>query len=468
MGVNLLLALEGGTVPRVELIGIDARVLAFTAVVVVVTTLAFGLAPALKAGRADLQDAFRDSAATATVGKTRIRFRGVLLTSEVAIAILLVIGAGLVTKSFWRLIQVEPGFRMENLLTARFSLPSASYSPIEAVNFFKRLEEQVGALPTVESVALVRDPPLLQNDTDGRFHIEGRESANAGEFCCTGGPVTVGYGLFETLGIQLTSGRLIDESDVPDGPLVAVIDEGLARSYWPNEDPIGKRIRFLMTDGPWVTIVGVVANAKFYGLGENYPMYYHSYEQMVSWTGGFGARTMSLMVRTTGDPLAVAGPIRDVVRTLDPDLPIAWMRTMDDIASASVSRPRFLMTLLALSAAVALILGAIGVYGVVSHSVAQRTNEVGIRMALGAASVSVTAMIVRQGLALALLGVVIGVAAAIAATRLLTGFLYEVSATDPLTFAFVVVMIFLVAFFSCFIPARRASRVDPLVALRTE
>jgi ABC-type antimicrobial peptide transport system permease subunit len=212
----------------------------------------------------------------------------------------------------------------------------------------------------------------------------------------------------------------------------------------------------------------VVANAKFYGLGVNYPMYYHSYDQMVSWTGGFGARSMSLLIRTRNDPLALAGPVREAVRATDPDLPIAWMRTLDDIASESVSQPRFLMTLLAVFGGAALALAAIGVYGVISHSVAQRTNEVGIRMALGAASTTVTGMIVRQGMGLALLGIIAGVVASIVASRLLTGFLFNVQSTDPMTFVSVVGVIFIVVLLACYIPARRASRVDPLVALRTE
>jgi putative ABC transport system permease protein len=308
----------------------------------------------------------------------------------------------------------------------------------------------------------------LRSDVNGRFHIEGREAASAGEFCCTGGPVTVGQGLFQTLGIQLRQGRLIDETDLPNGPLVAVVDEELARTYWPDEDPIGKRIRFLMTDGPWATVVGVVANVKFFGLGETYPMYYHSYEQMVAWARGFGAHSKSVMVRTDGDPLAVAGPIREMVRAIDPGLPIVWMRTMDEIASASVASPRFLMTLLGVFASVALVLGAIGVYGVISHGVVQRTNEIGIRIALGAGSGAVAGMVVRQGLALALIGVLLGVAASAAATRLMTGFLFNVSPTDPWTFAAVVGVILGVVLVASYLPARRASQVDPLEALRTE
>jgi len=468
VGVRALLALEGGTIPRIDLIGLDGRVLLFTGVLVMMATLIFGLVPASRGGGADIQGALRESGSNTTVGRRRLRFRGGLVAAEVAFAILLVVGAGLMMKSFWRLIQEDPGFRMENLLVAHFSLPSSSYSPEQAVGFFAELTETIEALPNVASAAIVSNPPLLRRDVNGRFHVEGREAANAGEFCCTGGPVTVGQGLYQALGIQLRRGRLIDETDLPDGPVVVNVDEELARRYWPGEDPIGKRIRFLATDGPWATVVGVVGNVRFFGLGENYPIYYYSYEQMVTWTEGHFARTMGVIVRTDGDPLAVAGPIRETVRAIDPDLPIVWMRTMDDIASASVARPRFLMTLLGLSAAVALALGAIGVYGVISHGVAQRTNEIGIRMALGAGSGAVAGMVVRQGLALALIGVVAGVAAAIAATRLMVGFLFNVSPTDPGTFTAVVGIMLGVVLAASYLPARRASRVDPLVALRME
>jgi putative ABC transport system permease protein len=468
VGVQALLVLEGGTIPRIDLIGLDGRVLLFTGVVVFVTTLVFGLVPAWRGAGADLQGAFRESGSNTTASRNRLRFRGSVVAAEVAFSILLVIGAGLMTKSFWRLLQEDPGFRMENLLVAHFSLPSTSYSPEQAVGFFADLTESIESLPNVASAAIVSSPPLLRSDVDGRFHIEGRESAAAGEFCCTAGGVTVGQGLFQTLGIQLRQGRLIDETDLPDGPLVANVDEELARRYWPDEDPIGKRIQFLMTDGPWATVVGVVGNVKFFGLGVNYPMYYHSYEQMLVWAQGFGVRTKSVIVRTDGDPLAVAGPIREAVRAIDSNVPIVWMRTMDDIASASVARPRFLMTLLGLFAAVALALGAIGVYGVVSHGVTQRTNEIGIRMALGAGSGVVAGMVVRQGLALALIGVVVGLAAAIAATRLMAGFLFNVSPTDPGTFTAVVGIILVVVAAASYLPARRASRVDPLVALRME
>jgi predicted permease len=468
VGVRVLLFLEGGTIPRVDLVGMDWRVLLFTGVVVVVTTLVFGLLPAVRAGRTTLQDAFRESSQSTTASRRQFGFRGLLLATEVAFAIMLVIGAGLMMKSFWRLLQEDPGFGTDNLLAAHFSLPSGSYSADAAVEFYANLTDQIEAMPSVASVALASHPPLLRNDVNGRFHVEGVEGPTEEDFCCIGGSVTAGVGLFETLGVQLRSGRFFNETDLPGNPPVAVVDEEAARRYWPNEDPIGKRIRFLSTDGPWATVVGVVGNVKYHGLGETYPIYYHLYDQTTAWSGGFFARSMSVVVRTHRDPLTVAGPIRDLVRAIDPDLPIVWMRTMEDIASSSVARPRFLMTLMMVFAGVALILGAIGVYGVISHGVAQRTNEIGIRIALGAGSGAVAGMVVRQGITLALAGVVTGLLSAIAATRLMTGFLFSVSPTDPWTFVVVVGVILGVVLMSSYLPARRASRVDPLVALRTE
>ncbi len=468
VGVRVLLAVEGGTIPRTDLVGLDGRVLLFTGVVVVVTTFVFGLVPALRAGRTNLQDAFRESAQTATAGSKRLRFRGFLVAGEVAIAILLVFGAGLMVRSFLRLMQEDPGFRMENILVAQFSLPSGSYTPEAAGSFFAELTNRIEAMPNVSRVSLASHPPLLHSEVNGRFHVEGLAGPTEEDFCCIGGSVTAGVGMFETLGVQLLRGRFFDETDLPGNPPVAVVDEEAARRYWPNEDPIGKRIRFLATDGPWATVVGVVGNVKYAALSETYPIYYHLYDQTTAWSGGFFARTMSVVVRTHGDPLAVAGPVRDLVRTIDPDLPIVWMRTMDDIASESVARPRFSMALMAVFASVALLLGAIGVYGVISHGVAQRTNEIGIRMALGAGSGAVAGMVVRQGLTLAFFGIVVGLAASFGVTRLLTAFLFKVSPTDPLTFVVVVGVILGVVLTASYLPARRASRVDPLAALRVD
>jgi predicted permease len=269
--------------------------------------------------------------------------------------------------------------------------------------------------------------------------------------------------LFTTLGTRIVRGRSFDETDVADAPRVAVIDETLARTYWPGEDPIGKRVR-TGREGEWATVVGIVDHVQFDGLGTNNPTLYKPYLQL----GRHFVRSMVLAIRTTTDPTVVAGSLREVVRSLDPNVPIVGMSTMDDVLSGQVARPIFMMTLLCVFAGVALALGVIGVYGVMSHAVAARTNEIGIRIALGAHSGEVTRMVTRQGFLLAITGVLLGLACALAATRVMTGLLFNVSATDPWTFGAVAVLMALVALLAGYMPARRASKVDPIEALRAE
>ena len=466
IGTRALLALEGGTIPRVEMIGVDWRVLVFVGVVVLVTSLVFGMVPALRAASPNLSDAFKDGSGTVTGGPRRQRFTRLLTVSEIAVAVLLVTGAGLVTKSFWTLLSQDPGIRTDGLLYTRVSLPADRYSPEEAAIFYSRLTEAARGLPGVRSASLVDRPPLLRARAMTRFHMpEDEESLDGAGH--TASSITAGAGLFETLGIPLRRGRLLNAADRVGTEHVVVVDEALARRYWPGEDAIGKQIRFARTDGPFHRVVGVVGNVKFDELGAENPTFYHPYEHLADWMG-FHALGMALVVRVEGDPLVNAQPIREIVRGLDPDLPIGWMRTQDDIVAISVARPRFTMTLLGVFAGVALVLAAVGVYGVMSHGVAQRTGEVGVRVALGAGSRDVVRLVVRQGMALALVGVAIGLATALAATRVLTGFLFEVSPTDPWTFGGVSLVVAAVALLACYVPARRASRVDPIVALRTE
>jgi putative ABC transport system permease protein len=466
VGTRALLALEGGTIPRVEMIGVDWRVMVFVGVVVLITSLLFGMVPALRAASPNLSDAFKDASGTATGGPRRQHFRRLLTVSEIAVAVLLVTGAGLVAKSFQTLLRQDPGFETAGLLYTHLSLPAARYSPEEAAIFYSRLTDAARELRGVRSVSLVDRPPLLQSRARTRFHMpEDEESLDGAGH--TASSITAGAGLFETFGIPLRQGRLLNAADRVGTEYVVVVDEAMARRYWPGEDAIGKQIRFARTDGPFHRVVGVVGNAKFDELGAENPTFYHPYEHLADWMG-FHALSMTLVVRAEANPLVNAQPIRAIVQRLDPDLPIVWMRTQDDIVARSVARPRFMMTLLGVFAGVALVLAAVGVYGVMSHGVAQRTGEVGIRVALGAASRDVVRLVVRQGMGLALVGVGIGLAAAFAATRVLTGFLFEVSPTDPWTFGGVSLVVAAVALLACYVPARRASRVDPIVALRTE
>ncbi len=465
LGLKVLLALQAGTIPRAANVGLDARVLLFVGGAVLLTTVIFGLLPAQRAASAELSRALKEASRSASAGKERLSLRRLLVVTEIALAVLLVVGAGLTVKSFWRLFHEDPGFRKDNLLVAQFSLPASQYTTERAVAFYSELVERVEALPRVEGAATASRPPILYDRSQSRFHIDGWSRAQAGEFCCTASSVGVSEGAFETLGIPLIRGQLPD--DVAGTQPVAVVDERLASQFWPGDDPIGQRIRFAATDGPWHTVVGIVGNVRYDGLDEENPTFYFAYERWPEIVH-FMLGSMSIVVRTSGDPEAVAGPLRDLVRSLDPNLVILRMKTMDDIVSASVAEPRFLMSALGAFAAIALLLGMIGVYGVVSHGVAQRTSEIGIRVALGAQRHEVVALVIRQGMVTALIGAGIGLAAALAATRVMTGLLHDVSPTDPGTLGLVSAAVVLVALLASYVPARRASRVDPLEALRVE
>jgi len=467
LGVDALLALEGGTLPRIEDVALDGRVLAFTAVLVAATTLVFGLLPAVRTAGGNLAQAFSDGGRKASASSGRLRFGRGLVVSQVTLALLLVLGAGLMTKSLWRTLQQDPGFRTENVLATLLTFPEAGYTAAEKVDFLERLSERVDGLPAVEHTGIVSRPPLLYDMSTTRFHIEGRPEPGTGEESPTGSYVVAGPDLFETLGISLLRGRLFEAGDGVTEDGVVIIDETLAERYWPGEDPIGRRMRMGPPGQEYQTIVGIVTRARFDALTMQEPTYYEPARQAVR-TAPFLLGTMAILVRTTGDPLELAGPLRDAVRELDADLPILSMRSMDDMVSRSVAGPRFIMILMAVFAGVALVLGAIGVYGVVSQAVIQRTHEIGIRRALGARGGQVLAMVLRQGGTLVVGGVCLGLAAALALNRVLVGFLYEVSGTDPLTYTVVAGAVAAVALLATLIPARRATRVDPLDALRTD
>jgi putative ABC transport system permease protein len=467
LGVDALMTLQTGAIPRVGEIGLDGRVLAFSVGVILLTAVVFGLVPALREVATDLTSAFKEGNRGQTVGRGRVRLRSTLIVSEIAVAILLVVGAGLMTKSFWNLTREDLGFETERLLFTSLSLPGTNYTGEEAVAFFEQLQERVRAIPGVSNAAVVSRAPLRVDRSQSRFHIEGRADHTPGELGLQASYVTAGHGLFETMGIPLVRGRLLNESDRAGTPHVVVIDERMANLYWPGEDPLGKQIWFGLEDGPRHTIVGIVGNAKFDRIETAYPTYYHPYEQLVDWAS-FMARTNSIVARTSIDPAGVASAIGEAVHDLDPNLPILTHRSMSEIVGLALARPRFILMLLVIFAGVALLLGSIGIYGIIAHTVSQRTSEIGVRMALGARSRDVVAMVVRQGLLLALTGTIIGLVAALAATRVMAGLLFDVSATDPLTFVAVASLVVAVALGASYIPARRAARVDPVDALRRE
>ena len=467
-GTDAILALEAGTIPRVGEIGLDARVLAFTAAVVLLTTLVFGTAPALREARPDLTSTFRDGSRSATAGPGGARFRKLVVATEVALSIVLAVGAGLMVRSFRMLLNEDAGFATEGLVFARLSLPAANYTPDEAVVFYDRLLEGARALPGVTGASLVSRPPLLYSDQGGRFHIEGRPVAEASPMCCMADPVVVGDGFFELLGVPLVRGRLFDANDHrADAASVAIVDEALAERWFPGEDPLGQGIRAASENEPYTTVVGVVGNITFDAPGVTWPHYFIPHN-VTGNLAPFLTRSSWLAVRTDADPAGVAPRLRELVAGLDSRLAIADLRTMDDIGGQAVALPRFIMSLLSVFGAVALLLGAIGVYGVISQGVASRSAELGIRRALGAGGDEVVGMVVREGAALALSGVAAGLVAAFALSRLLTAFLHEVSPTDPWTYASVAALVALVGLLATLLPAWRASRIDPLASLRGE
>jgi predicted permease len=443
-------------------------VLLFTGGIVLLTTLLFGMVPAIREAKPDPADTLRSAGSRTTVDHRRILVRQGIVVAEVAFGALLVVGAGLMIRSFQNLLEEDPGFGTERLLFARFTLPAADYEPAEAVVFFDQLVERTRALPEVASATLTSRPPLRWEDQNGRFHIEGRPPAATAPMCCVASHVTVGEGFFETLGISPLRGRVLGPDDHQiGGARSVVIDETAAVRWWPGEDPVGQRIAFAGEDAPWYSVVGVVGSVTYDGPGEFWPTFYHSHNEAAE-SMPFLALSSYLMVRTSGDPERVIPAVRRVVNNLNPSLAIAGSYTMDDVLDQAVAQPRFLMSVLSVFAVVALVLGAIGIYGVMAYSVALRAGEIGIRRALGAGGVTVVAMVLRQSLTLTGLGVLIGLGGGLAGTRVLGAFLHEVSPSDPLTFVAVGSGVCLVAILAALVPAKRASGVDPLEALRVE
>jgi putative ABC transport system permease protein len=379
---------------------------------------------------------------------------------EVALALVLLVGAGLLIKSFKRLQEVDPGFKADQVLTMQLSLPRSKYpKPEQQAAFMQQILERIEALPGVGSVSTVVAPPLSGFSASRYFNIEGRPPQPAGEGLNTGfNAASPNY--FQTLSIPLLEGRDFTRQDVLGTPEVVIINEAMARRFWPNQDPVGERLR--IAEDPWRTVVGVVGNVRHNGLdAEPKPeMFYPSLQSPLPF--------MTLMVRSTTDEKNLTAAIQREIRAVDADQPVFSIKTMDQLVAESVSSRRLNMILLTTFALVALTLAALGIYGVMAYSVSQRTHEIGVRIALGAQPRDVLKMVVGQGMMLTLIGVGIGLIAAFALTRLMTSLLYGVTATDPWTFTAVAVVLSLVALLASFIPARRATKVDPMVALRYE
>ena len=466
-GVNLLKAFIPENISRAGAITIDARVLGFTLLISLLTGLIFGLAPALQAVNFNPNETLKEGGRDMGAGSRGNRIRSLLVVTEIAISLVLLTGAGLLMNSFLRLRNVDPGFRAEKLLTMGVVLPQLKY-PDHARRsaFYTDLIRRLEALPGVRSAAVTNWIPLvLQGDSVG-ISIEGRPDPAPGE----GQRPTVvtrvvSPGYFRTMGIPLMQGREFGEQDRANSPAMVIISETMARRFWPGEEAIGKRVTPGSPTNPdhWCQVIGVVKDVRQFHLNaEPKPQMYFTYEQ----AGFFAPR--HLVVSTEGEPLALAAAVRRTVWEIDKDQPVSNISTMEDVLSESITQQRFSMLLLAIFASVAVILAAVGIYGVMSYSVAQRTREIGIRMALGARPLDVFKMVTREGLRLTLIGTVMGVAAAAALSRFLVSLLFEVSATDPFTFVLVVALLGVVTLLACYLPARRATKVDPLVGLRYE
>jgi len=464
-GMELLLTWAPQDLPRMDNVSLDGRALVFTAAITLLTGVIFGLVPALQASKPNLNETMKDAGRGSTEGGRRKLIRSTLVVLEVASALMLLVGAGLMIKSFWRLQQVDPGFNPNNALTVSVSLPKTKYpEETQQVAFFQQMIERARTLPGVQAAGAGHVIPLSGNDFVLSFEIDGRPPLPP-ELTQSTNYYSVSADYFKAMGIPLRRGRLFTERDTKDSPRVALINETMAKRIFPDEDPVGKRITFdnrQKQNPEWFEIVGIVGDVKQYGLDQVTTM--QTYEPYTQQTFSY----MTLVVRTAGDPTNLSAAIRSEILKLDKEQPATNIKTLNEFFSTSIAQQRFSVVLLAVFAAVALVLAAVGIYGVLSYAVTQRTHEIGIRMALGAGRRDVLRLVVGQGMLLTAIGVVGGLVAAFALTRLMASLLFGVTATDAVTFGSVASVLLVVALLACYIPARRATKVDPLTALRYE
>ncbi|HTQ56700.1 MAG TPA: ABC transporter permease [Bryobacteraceae bacterium] len=462
-GVGLLVKYGPQQLPRLDEVSMDGRVLAFTAVISLITGLLFGLAPVLQLATANLHDLLKLGARGAVGGLRRHRTRSALVMVEVAMSLVLLVAAGLLLRSFAGLEKVDPGFHAHNVLTFGVALPPAQYdTPARTAGFFHAFLDRVSALPGVEATGAVNPLPFSGSNSSGSFLIEGQNVPEGGTAPHADQRiVTPGY--FAAMGIPLRRGRLLNDVDREGAPLAVLIDEALAQQYWKGVDPIGRHLRRPGEKRPWATVVGIVGHVQHNALDSQLrkATLYWSYLQMPS-------ASLEFVVRTAGDPMSLSNAVQQALSSQDKDVPAFDIRTMDHRVAGSLANRRFAVWLLAVFAAIALLLAAVGLYGVMAQTVLQRNREIGVRMALGAQSRDVLGMVVRQAVVLIGGGLIAGIGAALILTSLMKSLLFAVSPADPLTFVLVAVLLSAVALAAAYLPARRATRVDPVTALRYE
>ncbi|HKP84165.1 MAG TPA: ABC transporter permease [Pyrinomonadaceae bacterium] len=462
---DLLVALGKEDIPRAVHVGLDWRVLGFTLGLSLLTGLIFGLAPAFHSSKSELVESLKEGGRGTSEGARRNRVRNMLVVTELAIAVMLLVGAGLLIKSLWRLRNVNSGLQAQNVLTFNLGLPDIKYNRDRQTQFFIDLKSRLESMPGVQSASTIYPLPLSGNHYSISFEIDGRpmppkDHPNADFF-------TTGTGYFRTMGIPIIKGRDFNDRDKHGSPPVIIITETFAKQYFPNEDPIGKRIKpgintYEGEDSVMREVVGVAGNVRNSSLNREARAAYYVPHTQVPFSD------MVAVVKTVGEPHSLISGVTKEVAAMDADIPLFGVKTMEEYLSTSVAAPRFNTTLLSIFAAVALVLTVVGLYGVMSYSVAQRTNEIGIRLALGAQPRDVLLMIVKQGSTLILLGLGIGLLGAYLATKLIASLLFGVTAKDPFTFAAVAAALALVGLMACYIPALRATKVDPMEALRCE
>jgi len=463
-GSDAMIALSPGSIPRLKEAGMDGRVLGFTVLLALLTTLIFGLAPAWQASKPDLNEALKKEGRGASSGSGR-RLRSLLVIAEVAVSVVLLVGAGLMIKSFIQLQSVNAGFNPENLLTMEITLPPARYGQNQQqIAFFQQTLEQITTLPGVQSAGAVQDLPFKFNEMSFPVLLQDHPALPAAEQPkAVYRAVSDGY--FRTMGIPLLKGRLFTAQDDQNTMPVVIINRAMASRFWPDEEPVGKRIRFGEPSDPDYSIVGVVGDIKHMGLDadEGAVMYQPHAQKRFAWL-----RWMTVVVRTNEEPMSLAAAVRRRIQEIDKDQPVYDVATMEQLLTKSIAQSRFSTLLLGIFALLALTLTAVGVYGVMSYAIAQRTREIGIRVALGAQVNDVLRLVIGQGLRMVLIGVAIGLAGAGALTHAMKSLLFGVSTTDPAVFAMIAVLLTGVALLACYLPARRAAKVDPMVALHYE